>query len=154
MESKVENNIQKFDRLVALIFADLYKNFPVKTHVSVYTLFDCKESGWWDKGVYHEPEDLTKADQEFYFHTVKWLIGAGYVIGSIEHHHKSSITLSMKGLQLLKSVPNSLDSSESLGDQLLSVISSGAKESAAQLVSKALSFDNVITQVGNLFTST
>jgi hypothetical protein len=153
MESFVENSIQKFDRIVALIFADLYEKFPVRSHVSVYKLFDCKESGYYDSGIWHEPEDLTKSDQEFYYHTVNWLISTGYIIGTIEHHNSSSITLSMKGLQLLKSVPDSLENSKSLGEQLLSVISSGAKDSAAQLVSQALSYDNLITQVGNLFSS-
>ena len=68
-------------------------------------------------------------------------------------HNNSSITLSMKGLQLLKSVPDSLDSSESLGEQLLSVVNSGAKDSAAQLISRALSYDNLISQVSNFFSS-
>ncbi|EGQ7759999.1 hypothetical protein ACOIWI_004642 [Vibrio vulnificus] len=149
----MESNIQKFDRIVALVLAELYRKFPVRSHVCVYTLFDCKENGYWNKGIWYEPEDLAKSDREFYVHTVKWLIDSGYVIGTIEHHNNSSITLSMKGLQLLKSVPDSLDSSESLGEQLLSVVNSGAKDSAAQLISRALSYDNLISQVSNFFSS-
>ncbi|ENP8319890.1 hypothetical protein ACEH85_004190 [Vibrio vulnificus] len=149
----MENNIQKFDRIVALIFAELYRKFPVRSSVCVYTLFDCKESGYWNEGIWYEPEDFANSDREFYVHTVKWLIDSGYVIGTIEHHNNSNITLSMKGLQLLKSVPNSLDSSVSLGEQLLSVVNSGAKDSAAQLISRALSYDNIISQVSNFFSS-
>lgn len=150
----MENNIKKFDKLVALIFADLYKNFPVRSHVDIYHVFDCKEQGRTDdEGVWREPSDLSEEDCQFYCDTIKWLIDTGYVIGTIEHHNSSNITLSIKGLQLLKSVPNSLDSSDTLGEQLLSVLKDGAKDAAGQLISTALNLDNLLTRVGNLFSS-
>ncbi|MFQ2369136.1 hypothetical protein [Aeromonas enteropelogenes] len=150
----MENNIKKFDKLVALILAELYKNFPVRSHVSIYHVFDCKESGRIDdEGVWREPSDLSESDRQFYCDTIKWLIDTGYVIGTIEHHNSSNVTLSIKGLQLLKSVPNSLDNSDSLGEQLLSVLKNGTKDAAGQLISTALSLDNLLTRVGDLFNS-
>jgi len=148
----VEDNIKKFDRLVASILADLYQKFPVHTHVCVYELFDCAP-GRLEHGVWIESENLSKEDQEFYYYTIKWLIDTGYVIGTIKHHNDSDITLSLKGLELLKSVPSSVDGSESIGQQLVVALKAGAKDSAANLVSKALSSNNLISQLGDLFSS-
>ncbi|WP_139463000.1 hypothetical protein [Aeromonas veronii] len=150
----MENNIKKFDKLVALILAELYRKFPVRSHVDIYHVFECTEQGGVDdEGVWREPSDLSEDDRQFYCDTIKWLIDTGYVIGTIEHHNSSSVTLSIKGLQLLKSVPSSLDSSDTLGEQLLSFLKSGAKDAAGQLISSALSLDNLLTRVGNLLSS-
>ncbi|EHU4917414.1 hypothetical protein KY888_004560 [Vibrio vulnificus] len=148
----MEDNIKKFDRLVALILADLYQNFPVRTHVSIYELFDCTP-GRLERGRWIESEELSKENQEFYYYTVKWLIDTGYVIGTIKHYNESNITLSLKGLELLKSVPSSVDDTESLGEQLVGALKIGAKDSAASLVSKALSSNNLMSQLGELFSA-
>ncbi len=148
----VEDNIKKFDRIVASILADLYQKFPVHTHVSIYELFDCTP-GRLDHGIWIESEELSKEDQEFYYYTVKWLIDTGYVIGTIKHYNSSDITLSLKGLELLKSVPSSVDGAESIGEQLVGALKAGAKDSAANLVSKALSSNNLMSQLADLFSS-
>ncbi|MUL11830.1 hypothetical protein GNP59_18415 [Aliivibrio fischeri] len=150
----MEDNIKKFDRLVALILADLYQKFPVCTHVSIYELFDCTP-GYMNhkRGQWIESEDLTTEDQEFYYYTVKWLIDTGYVIGTIKNFNNSHITLSLKGLELLKSVPSSVDDAESIGEQLIGAVKAGAKDSAANLISKALKSSNLMSQLGELFSS-
>ncbi|TMX70626.1 hypothetical protein [Vibrio rotiferianus] len=145
-------NIKEFDRVVAFILSELYQKFPVRTHVSIYEVFDCP-SGKITDYEWVESEELKQSDQEFYYFTVQWLLDTGYVIGTINHYNDSKITLSMKGLELLKSVPSSVDSSESIGDQLVSAFKSGAKDSAANIISKALSSTNLFAQLSDLFAS-
>lgn len=148
------HNIDKFDQVVAYIFAELYKSFPVRKAVDIYTFYDCKE-GEYIAGIWYDSGELTIEDQKFFCDTICWLIDTGYVIGTLKNQmdHRANITLSMKGLQLLKSVPKSVNNKATLGDQLLSVLSSGAKESAASLVGKALTCDNIFTQISDLFSS-
>ena len=146
----MEQNIEKFDRIVAQVLGELYQKFPIQTHVSIYELFECSP-GKLVEGKWVESEDLKEQDQEFYFYTIRWLIDTGYLIGTIQNHHNSQITLSLKGLELLKSVPSSISGSESVGELLISALKSGAKDSAAILVNKALSSSNLVTQIGDLF---
>ncbi|MFA0217787.1 hypothetical protein AB4437_22365 [Vibrio cyclitrophicus] len=147
------NNIEKFDRVVAYVFAELYKSFPVRKPVSVYDFFDCKDQGEYIDGIWRDSTDLTSEDQKFFCDSIRWLIDSGYVIGTLQNHidHRASLTLSLKGLHLMKSVPKSIDSKVTLGEQLISVIGTGAKDSAAELVSSALSYDNIITQLSEAF---
>lgn len=102
-----------------------------------------------ENGRWHET--LSEEDIDLYIDTIKWLIDTGYILGHINHVHDTKLTLSHKGLELLKSVPSSVDSSQTLGEQLQGAIKSGAKDYAASLVSKALSSSNLVSQIGNLF---
>ena len=61
------------------------------------------------------------------------------------------MTLSLKGLQLLKSVPSSVESNESLGEQLKVAVKRGSKDYAANLVRDALSANNVMNLLSGVF---
>jgi hypothetical protein len=142
-------NIKKFDKVVAQIFEKLYSQFPVRIYVNPYEILDYEDKGKYVEGVWQET--LSDEDKRFFIDTLLWLHETGYIIGSITHIHETRVTLSNNGLELMKYVPSSVDKTQSLGEQLQNAIKSGAKDSAANLVSNALSTNNVMTLLSSLF---
>ena len=125
-----ESNIDKFDFVVGELFAKLYEAFPQRTEVAYMEL--------------NQNEDLSFAnDESFEFCAVEWLERAGY----IWIYHRDNVcvkaVLSPKGLEILKSIPDSLSGKISIGENLVSLFQEGAKETlkekVKELVSLALS---------------
>ncbi|MBF4249148.1 hypothetical protein EA004_29955, partial [Vibrio anguillarum] len=98
-------------------------------------------------------------DADFLLDTALWLIDSGFLYGKIENEvgvfYTSKkcieITLSPKGLELLKLVPSSLEVSQNLGDKLVDTINQGAKDAGSKLVSEALTKFGSVNQLMSLF---
>ncbi|AQQ20632.1 hypothetical protein [Burkholderia cenocepacia] len=134
-------NIEKFDDLVARIFAYLYQHFPVKTNL-VPREFGIEDSetvpGTGDFG---QVVLVNQAEVQFFYDTVEWLYSAGYIhmLDNGRGHPGRFVALSSKGLEVLKATPASLTLDKSLGEYLASNVKSGAADAVKKGVSMALS---------------
>ncbi|MFM2642515.1 hypothetical protein AAFX33_15265 [Vibrio chagasii] len=149
----MSENIDKFDVLVARVFETLYSEFPKKIVLQPTELLDCDEQPYYNEAGYFV-SPLADDESDFLYYTVSWLYESGYLLGSINGVWDSKVTLSLKGLQLLKSVPNSVESNSSLGEQLKEAIGNGAKEHAATLIKEALNMNNVMNLISGVFNQT
>ncbi|MFA0415738.1 hypothetical protein AB4520_18410 [Vibrio renipiscarius] len=146
----MSDNIKKFDELVARIFEKLYSEFPKQVVLNPCELMDCEgEPSTDDAGGFIDP--LSKEENEFFSYTLSWLYESGYLIGKFGGAWNSRMTLSLQGLQLLKSVPSSVESNETLGEQLKDAVKKGSKESAANLVREALNANNIMNLLASVF---
>ncbi|WP_155633930.1 hypothetical protein [Burkholderia cepacia] len=134
-------NIEKFDNLVARIFAYLYQQFPVKISL-VPREFGIEDSeivpGAGGLGqIVHKNE----AEVQFFYDTVEWLHSAGYIhmLDNGRGRPGRYAALSSKGLEVLKATPASLTQDKSLGEYLASNVKSGAADAVKKGVSMALS---------------
>lgn len=139
------SNIERFDEITGKIFAHLYQNFPVPTHLSPQVVgvtipkgaFDpVSEQSW---GGIDDLDDAQREVVSFFVHSAKWLTKAGYIdvliagsTGFID------VTLTAKGLEVLKATPKSLESSESLGQQLVTAAKGGFADQLRDLTSAVL----------------
>lgn len=146
----MSENIEKFDELVARVFEKLYSEFPKQIVLDPCELMDYDAIAYWnDDGEFVDP--ISEEDNEFFSYTLSWLFDSGYLIGKFGGAWNSRMTLSLKGLQLLKSVPSSVESNEPLGEQLKDAVKRGSKDYAANLVRDALSANNVMNLLSGVF---
>jgi len=136
-----KNNIDRFNTLTGLLLARLYETFPR------YYIVEFDSFG----------EDLLDKDElegafgwdEFVRHSITWLGDAGYVWlepGGMSQD-SVSLRLSPSGLELLKSTPDALKSTEPLGERLKRFAKDRAADAMKEVVSQMLSFGiMVITQ--------
>ena len=141
----MSDNIQLFDQLVAKILNELYCEFPNKIFLDACGFFENENKSYCDdNGNYI---NTLGRDADFFNSTVSWLYDTGYLNRSPD---QSKYTLSIQGLQLLKSIPSSVDDNKSLGDSLKSCIKKGMYDAAAKLISDALSVNNLLSLIKHL----
>lgn len=131
------SNIERFDEITGLIFAALYKSFPVPTELSPMQLVGANLREPAKDGL-----GTIQNDNAFFFVScLEWLQAADYlVIGtSYEGGTYLDCVLTAKGLEVLKAVPESLQQGPSLGEQLMDASKSGTKELVRGVVGQALS---------------
>jgi hypothetical protein len=139
----MSSNIEKFDELTARIFAALYEDFPVPRSLSAEQYgVDCN-------AVFAEPDRIDSVsfkDLNFFCSTVQWLSASGYVEYATELNMGtfSDVTLTAKGLEVLKATPASLKApeggeSKTLGDYLVDGVKSGAADAMKKGATYALS---------------
>ena len=127
-----DNNIEIFNESVAIIFEELYRNFPIPISLNyndlAIKLF--KVEG--------EIEDHTQ-NIVVLESTVKWLKNSGYIwFGMIGDAKVDGAVLSPKGLEVLKVVPDSLSEKISIGDRLLGFAKNSTREVRVSLIKIAL----------------
>ena len=129
------SNIEKFDDLAGRILAELYESFPVATVISTEDFMDSGRH--WDDVL--EMEVLDDGGT-FFISTATWLINAGYISGSaFQNLFIEKAVLTAKGLEVLKALPESLNSGPSIGEQLSDAAKAGSTEVMRGLLSQALS---------------
>lgn len=132
-----QENIERFDRNVGMIFAELYKSFPQRIPMDVNVARSTREEDF-------HPDQLDEyfADVAFFEATMNWLIEAGNIWCRPPSDLPTSVffdcCLSIKGLESLKAIPDAL-TGESLGSQLQSAAKSGLLDTVKSLSGKALS---------------
>ncbi|WP_278620822.1 hypothetical protein [Ectopseudomonas oleovorans] len=150
----MQNNIEKFNYLVGVIFASLYRSFPCRVRIEYLEIIGASqcpetidEAGNWT-GIYIKDGELKNLTEELEFlhETLQWLYETGYLIGSVGLSHGgryATVTLSPKGLEILKIVPNSISpesSGKSIADELSEALNASAKEQVGEIAGKALSY--------------
>lgn len=142
-------NIQEFNLIVATLFNDLYLAFPRRITVlpAKYLGFKLSEQQDGDpSGIIvvslsdSSESRLPYKKLDVVTDCIKWLEQTGYIYieQSNYYHSISGVTLTAKGLEILKAVPSTIDSSQSIGEQLHEAVESGGKQAASNIVSTAL----------------
>lgn len=144
-----DSNIDKFNHIVAMLFSQLYSEFPRRLTISPAELLGleiieesydshdilvrCIESGL--------EKNIACSELEIVVDTIQWLSDSSYIYieDSNGYHWVSGLTLSEKGLDVLKSTPESLPSKMPLGEQISRAVKSGAKHTMTGLVQTVLS---------------
>lgn len=126
----MSKNMALFDDFAVQIMADLYAAFPQRQAVDCIKLSGAGELDEYGRAS-HECDICAE--------TVRWLHEEGYVRAeSLSVYGANQVTLTSKGLELLRAVPSSLRSKASVGDQLVAMLKGGARESARALLNKAM----------------
>ncbi|HAS6505943.1 TPA: hypothetical protein GRR52_24540 [Vibrio parahaemolyticus] len=158
------SNIEIFENHAAKILATLYANFPVKITLQRHDIATSElidPSGNVVKSPEDEDEEWTYYDlvygskqsedfqleSEIFNSTIVWLKQEGFLTyehnGS--HHHFGGVQLTLRGLEVLKSVPSAIDGEGTLGDRLKTELENSSFDMARDMVKVA------ITQAATLF---
>jgi hypothetical protein len=131
------DHIDEFDNAVGLIFAALYRSFPIRISVDSDVMENKVEAiapDWLERYA---------SQQAIFGATMSWLIDAGYVWGTPHHDHINYFTecvLSTKGLEIL-TMPSSISgTSDSIGASLGKATGSVVSDTVKDLAKEALTF--------------
>ncbi|MCG9095313.1 hypothetical protein [Laribacter hongkongensis] len=130
------SNIERFDEITAQLFSTLYQSFPVPIVLAAGKFVSPATQ-------YHKAigSDAPSEEAKFWVACVIWLQEAGYIRYK-SHHHQSACfleaVLSPKGLEVLKSIPDSLSGKDTIGDQLVDAARTGATDLLKEGVKTAL----------------
>ncbi|QEI11468.1 hypothetical protein [Cellvibrio japonicus] len=123
------NNMEIFNLTVADVFGQCFENFPVRIEI------DSLEIAYRIVELYEEREilertDLLTRESEVVFNAINWLIDSGYLwcntsTGDLDFF---GVVLTPKGLEVMNSIPASLQKIESFG----SIFSKGVKKLGAE----------------------
>ncbi len=134
------SNMERFDQLTGAVFAHLYDAFPEPVPLDAFSFLDKIAPDGQEADAQHEQAFNAP---EFFVYTVRWLAETGYLTHR-KHSEQIPLTfeecvLTAKGLEVLKSVPASISTSESIGQSLQKAAKNGALDTVKQLASEALS---------------
>lgn len=139
------SNIERFDYIVVQALAELYGRFPVRgallanrfilsddgQPIEALSPQDEQELGFDDPGHFYFVQ------KAFAFETLRWLVEAGYVSGEPKGEaYIIDAVLTAKGLEVLRAVPDSLQSS--LGEQIQAAAKGGAGEAVRALIGQVV----------------
>ncbi|MDD0973804.1 hypothetical protein [Pseudomonas fontis] len=130
------SNIQQFDEITGRVLGTLYENFPVPKSLRIKQFVE-------DGFIYDErvQVDVPSESGMFFMACIDWLAEAGYLRFRSKAHNDGFVeaVLTAKGLEVLKAIPESLQTGPSLGDQLVDATKSGAKSLLGSIAGQALS---------------
>jgi hypothetical protein len=150
----MQNNIEKFNYFVGVIFSTLHTSFPCRVRIDYLDIIgatECPESinsVGQHTGIYIKDGELKNLSDEFNFlhETLHWLYETGYLIGNVglsQTGRHATVTLSPKSLEILKIVPSSIGagpSEISIAEELSEALNSAAKDKVSEAAGKALSY--------------
>jgi hypothetical protein len=134
------SNMERFDQLTGAVFARLYEAFPEPISLDAFPFLSNIVPSDQDEGTQYEQ---AFGAPEFFVYTVRWLAETGYLT-----HRKQSenipltfedCVLTAKGLEVLKSVPASISTSNSIGQSLQEAAKTGSLDAIKKLAGEALS---------------
>jgi len=119
------SNVDRFNAYAGVILGQLYQQFPERCALDAFVLAGVPQGQADEFGA-------TPKEVEFVALTLRWLADSGFLLGHWAEHGMVGATLSVKGLEALKSIPSSVHPSRSIGDQLVSALGSGVKDAVAK----------------------
>ncbi|EHD22630.1 MULTISPECIES: hypothetical protein [Brenneria] len=125
------SNIEKFNELVGIIFAKLYESFPLKRD-----LFTDDILGKEFLASNSQEIGTSAEDEIFFLDSIDWLLMSGYIVGARSSGGCHNVVLTAKGLEVLKAVPQSLNSP--LGERIVAAVNAEGRKALSSLVSQAL----------------
>ena len=128
MSNDTLKNIDFFNLYVGRIFAKLLSEFPLEINLSSQDI---------------EPEcDIYSKQEQMVKSTIKWLKNAGYITYDINHNLGCfvNVILTAKGLELLNSIPQSVENKKTIAKELKRYYDLSRDEMVKELTSKALSY--------------
>jgi len=128
-------NIEIFNRIASFLLANLYRKFPNPVDLTTEEVAEAIHDGQGDQEELHEIMSVTVEN------SVIFLIRHGYLEGNVGYEYQCDkrptlreMVLTEAGLRLLRSVPASLEGSETFGDRLVESVKGGTWGLAALLV--------------------
>jgi hypothetical protein len=118
-------NMDEFNRITVLVLGKLYEAFPQAVRLEVEDVHDGPDEN----------------DVKNFSYTVEFLASENYIKfqeASDEGRFFVEVTLTMKGLTVLRSVPDSLDAKETLGNRFAGFLKNGAKDVSKELLKGAV----------------
>lgn len=136
------SNIERFDRTVVLVLAELYTRFPMRKALSAGR-FILTDDGQQTEALSSRDEyELDMSDpyfkrKQFAFECMHWLVEAGYLQGKPKpYDYIEDAVLTEKGLDVLNATPDSLQ--ETLGEKLQQAAKNGAGETFRALIGQVI----------------
>ena len=126
------NNVESFNLIVGLAFADLYENFPDPIDLEPLTYVQ-------KAGLSFDPRDVNRKEGGHAESAIRWLLDEGFIRGVSPKYSGSGVqraVLTFMGLRLL-SIPDSMQPQELIGAGLSKAARAGAREWVADLVKEA-----------------
>lgn len=125
--SEVRANIQEFNTIAGLIFAQLYRDFPILVDIDKTGLAKAMGvDGEWSK--HRLPSGRTF--NEMLAHTLSWLTAEGYTIAA-GGHPAERVTLTSKGLAAMNAMPSGVR--QTLGSELAKAAEQGSPASLVRI---------------------
>ena len=118
-------NMDEFNRITVLVLGKLYESFPQAIRLTAEDVHDAPNEN----------------DVRNFSYTVEFLGSEGYIkyqAGSDEGWFFVEVCLTMKGLTVLRSMPDSLDAQETLGHRFGGFLKNGAKDVSKELLKVAV----------------
>ena len=142
MNKKISNpsvhNIDIFNESTALIFSELYKNFPVPVYLNYESL---------TKKLFKDHDSVTRENNlDVLINTISWLKTSGYIwLDSESEMEVYGVVLSQKGLEVLKIIPTPSKNNSSIGEILAEIHGQTTHEERAKLINLAISEGSKLT---------
>lgn len=131
------SNIELFDEYTARILAMLYESFPIRRPLDAVELSGTQID---DYGVPVDVRGKRSRAFEVCFATIQWLIDSGYIVSQGDNGYCfAGCVLTARGLEILKSTPDSLQRKESVGERIVQLIRNGSLDVARDAASAAIS---------------
>jgi len=131
------SNIELFDEYTARILAMLYEAFPIRIALDAVEMSGAEID---DFGVPLGALGKRSKSFEVCFATTQWLIDAGYIDHQGDNGYCfGGCVLTARGLEVLKSVPDSIQRKESIGEKIVCLIRSGSVDVAKEAAKAAIS---------------
>jgi len=131
-------NIELFDEYTAKVFALLYSTFPVKQSIEIIDFVG--KGAFDDFGVIVNAKNEPLPEAKVAWHTLIWLKEADFISIGREHAYTdvSDVTLTIKGLEVLKARPESIQPAKRIGNEVIGALKVGNVEAAKELVRQAI----------------
>ena len=137
----MRQNIDLFNEYVAIILIQLYGSFPLKQTVTAHQI----SSHRVEHDVVSEPLPRGKypRETEIAADTIAWLVDNGYVhTDSWTRFYFYGCALTKSGLELLNSIPDSLqEPEETFGERLIRLVGEGSMDAAKVMVTRLLTLE-------------
>lgn len=133
------DNIKLFNATVALVFERCFNAFPNRINLDSVPLAVEIAELYPDEILTETKNDLDH-EAMVVFDSIRWLIDAGYLWSRATTTNLSllDVVLSPKGFEVLNSVPDALNSKESIGKLLSKGIKKLSSETINQIISAAI----------------
>jgi hypothetical protein len=129
----IPSNMEEFNTIAGLIFAQLYKAFPVRIDLLDRPAIAKSMGISGDWTVHKLPSGRTFAN--VLAHTISWLTVENY-INSSGGHPAAQVALSSKGLVAMNAVPPGLK--QSLGSELTKAVGDGSTPGVATKIAEVM----------------
>jgi len=130
-------NIELFDEYTARILALLYSSFPIRISLDAV---DMSGAVIDDFGAPADASGKRSKSFEVCFATIEWLMDAGYIDTQGDNGYAfAGCVLTARGLEVLKSVPESIQRKETIGERIVALIRSGSTDVAKEAAKAAIS---------------
>ncbi|MBF3236869.1 hypothetical protein H4N55_09665 [Aeromonas veronii] len=136
------SNIERFDRTVVLVLAELYARFPVRKALDARQFMLTDDGQIAEALSSREEAELDSSDphferKQFAFECMHWLVETGYLHGEPKADDGiADAVLTAKGLEVLNATPDSLQ--ETLGERIQAVAKSGLWETGKVLIGQVV----------------